>query len=253
MLMERRRGCGFLLSWLRVIELQIRHFTDGYNTLENNKQIWEELARTRDQLSEEDLLFIKNFSKLSETQTLMSLEQANALFNAQNSQTNFLDSNYSFRTSTTDLNTFNSSPTPPAPFSGGYQSPPPPPSLPLSSIPSNIPPPPILSPTLNSSSFPPPPPSNAAPSFAPPFSPPPPTPHFAAPPVAPPPFGSYSTPRALEKCQVLFAYQKQREDEMDIYEGEIVTILEKQDDGWYKGRIGNREGLFPANFCTIIG
>ena len=43
-------------------------------------------------------------------------------------------------------------------------------------------------------------------------------------------------------------------NELDLEEGDVVLVFEKQEDGWWRGMIGEREGLFPATYlqrCTF--
>ena len=37
--MERKRGCDFLRMWTRVMEQQLYQFTEGYNILNDNRQV----------------------------------------------------------------------------------------------------------------------------------------------------------------------------------------------------------------------
>ncbi|ENN79589.1 hypothetical protein YQE_03960, partial [Dendroctonus ponderosae] len=54
-------------------------------------------------------------------------------------------------------------------------------------------------------------------------------------------------------CTALFDYKAQGEDELSLRKGEIVVILSKDakisgDEGWWTGKIGDKVGIFPANF-----
>lgn len=52
---------------------------------------------------------------------------------------------------------------------------------------------------------------------------------------------------------VKFNYTLQRPDEMSLTKGEQVTVLEKSNDGWWKGRkLDNSVGWFPSNYVEII-
>lgn len=57
-----------------------------------------------------------------------------------------------------------------------------------------------------------------------------------------------------EMCKVLFPYEPQNEDELELNEGDIVTILSKElpDKGWWKGELKGKIGVFPDNFVSII-
>lgn len=45
------------------------------------------------------------------------------------------------------------------------------------------------------------------------------------------------------------------EDELELKEGEFITILSKDlpDKGWWKGELKGKIGVFPDNFVQLIG
>lgn len=57
------------------------------------------------------------------------------------------------------------------------------------------------------------------------------------------------------KARVLFDYKKAADDELTLSSGEIVTVLEKnlEDEGWWKGELNGRVGVFPGEFvrCSL--
>lgn len=57
-----------------------------------------------------------------------------------------------------------------------------------------------------------------------------------------------------ELCRVIFSYKPVNEDELDLKEGEIITILSKElpDKGWWKGESKGKIGVFPDNFVQLI-
>lgn len=57
-----------------------------------------------------------------------------------------------------------------------------------------------------------------------------------------------------EQCKVIYSYKPANEDELDLKEGEIITILSKElpDKGWWKGELKGKIGVFPDNFVQII-
>lgn len=57
-----------------------------------------------------------------------------------------------------------------------------------------------------------------------------------------------------EQCKVVFAYKPTNEDELDLKEGDIITILSKDlpDKGWWKGELKGKVGVFPDNFVQLI-
>jgi len=51
----------------------------------------------------------------------------------------------------------------------------------------------------------------------------------------------------------LYDYEAQGEDELSLKKGEIVEVLSKDakisgDEGWWTGKIGDKAGIFPANY-----
>ncbi|KAF9576434.1 hypothetical protein EC968_008729 [Mortierella alpina] len=53
---------------------------------------------------------------------------------------------------------------------------------------------------------------------------------------------------------VLYSYDKSEENEMTLYEGEIIRNVTELDVGWWSGESedGTRSGLFPANYVEVI-
>ncbi|KAF7721287.1 hypothetical protein EC973_004963 [Apophysomyces ossiformis] len=132
------------------------------------------------------------------------------------------------------------------------------------------PPPPPMNPTYGNG-FPQPaaaPPSNAYQSSAyqqpsPPqqqTSPPPygnPPVHFNPNPTKraiPPPPPPLSRKPAEPTAQALYAYNGEQAGDLSFQEGEIITIIQKSDsqDDWWTGKIGTRQGVFPANYVKLL-
>ncbi|XP_065453883.1 SH3 domain-containing protein 19 isoform X12 [Chrysemys picta bellii] len=57
-----------------------------------------------------------------------------------------------------------------------------------------------------------------------------------------------SAPHAV----VLHDFPAEHADDLDLHSGETVYLLEKIDNEWYRGKLGNRTGIFPANFVKVI-
>lgn len=49
-----------------------------------------------------------------------------------------------------------------------------------------------------------------------------------------------------------FRYDGKREDELSLEKGDEVVVMEKEADGWWKGRCGTRIGWFPFNYVEEI-
>eukprot|EP01090_Pellita_catalonica_P010441 TRINITY_DN21887_c0_g1_i1.p1 TRINITY_DN21887_c0_g1~~TRINITY_DN21887_c0_g1_i1.p1 ORF type:complete len:156 (+),score=17.22 TRINITY_DN21887_c0_g1_i1:44-469(+) len=52
------------------------------------------------------------------------------------------------------------------------------------------------------------------------------------------------------KVKASYDFEPQHNDELHLKEGDIVEVLEQRDDGWWRGQVGGRVGLFPANYVT---
>jgi len=144
-------------------------------------------------------------------------------------------------------------PPPPPPSGGNIPAPPPPPPLP-SNIPAPPPPPPGLSTAGGEEvdDLPPPPPDDL-------YEeeeggggnnlydvPPPP---LAMPP--PPLVESCVVPEHYEeKVVAIYDYQKLRDDELELVEGDVVYVIKKNEDGWFEGIKDGVQGLFPGNYVT---
>lgn len=53
---------------------------------------------------------------------------------------------------------------------------------------------------------------------------------------------------AIGTALVKYAYQAQQMDELALMKGTRILILEKSNDGWWKGQYGNNIGWFPSNY-----
>lgn len=47
---------------------------------------------------------------------------------------------------------------------------------------------------------------------------------------------------------IRYAYEAQDTDELSFQEGQIIELIKEDDSGWWQGRIGPINGLFPANY-----
>lgn len=67
-----------------------------------------------------------------------------------------------------------------------------------------------------------------------------------------------SPPAAVPKSggkkfvKVTFDYEKTQDDELELKVGEVIELLEDDDDGWWKGKLNGKEGVFPSNFVEVI-
>ena len=55
------------------------------------------------------------------------------------------------------------------------------------------------------------------------------------------------------KAIAKFRYASTRDDELALEKGDELVVLEKEADGWWRGRCGTRFGWFPFNYVEEIG
>lgn len=51
-------------------------------------------------------------------------------------------------------------------------------------------------------------------------------------------------------CKVLFSYEPCNEDELTLVPQDSIEFLEEVEDGWWRGRLKGRVGVFPSNFVS---
>ncbi|KAI8092778.1 uncharacterized protein BX664DRAFT_364628 [Halteromyces radiatus] len=99
-------------------------------------------------------------------------------------------------------------------------------------------------------------------SVAPPtYTPPTPNEHstghtdFKRPPPPPPPASRKpAPPRPSEPtARAVYAFVGEQEGDLSFNENDIITIVQKSDsqDDWWTGKIGSRQGVFPANYVQL--
>lgn len=58
-----------------------------------------------------------------------------------------------------------------------------------------------------------------------------------------------------ERAKVMFPYEPENPDELNLVEGDVITILNKdvpESDGWWEGEINGKVGMFPNNFVELL-
>lgn len=55
-------------------------------------------------------------------------------------------------------------------------------------------------------------------------------------------------------CLALYNYDKKRDDELQLYKGQRIMILEESEDDWWRGRNmeSGQDGWFPSNYVEMI-
>uniref|UniRef100_A0ABM5GSN9 CD2-associated protein isoform X2 n=1 Tax=Pogona vitticeps TaxID=103695 RepID=A0ABM5GSN9_9SAUR len=54
------------------------------------------------------------------------------------------------------------------------------------------------------------------------------------------------------QCKVLFEYNPQNEDELELKLGDVIDINEEVEEGWWSGTLNGKSGLFPSNFVKEL-
>ncbi|XP_038076025.1 mitogen-activated protein kinase kinase kinase 10-like [Patiria miniata] len=56
-------------------------------------------------------------------------------------------------------------------------------------------------------------------------------------------------------CTVIYDYEATAEDELTLHRGDLVEVISKEvsvsgDDGWWTGKVRDKEGIFPSNYVS---
>ncbi|XP_070504189.1 CD2-associated protein-like isoform X2 [Chironomus tepperi] len=54
------------------------------------------------------------------------------------------------------------------------------------------------------------------------------------------------------RCKVIYSYKENKEDELTLAVGDILEIFDEVEEGWMRGKLGNKVGVFPSNFVEVI-
>lgn len=57
-------------------------------------------------------------------------------------------------------------------------------------------------------------------------------------------------PNRTRQCKAVFSYHPAHDDELFLTAGDIIEVVSEVEEGWWKGRLGNHEGVFPSNFVV---
>ncbi|KAG7692217.1 hypothetical protein KL933_004995 [Ogataea haglerorum] len=57
-----------------------------------------------------------------------------------------------------------------------------------------------------------------------------------------------------KKAIALYTFAGEQQGDLGFKKGDVITIIQKSDstDDWWTGRIGTREGIFPANYVELV-
>lgn len=54
------------------------------------------------------------------------------------------------------------------------------------------------------------------------------------------------------RCKVIYSYQENKPDELTLAVGDVVEIFEEVEEGWWRGKLNGKVGVFPSNFVELI-
>ncbi|KAJ3148444.1 Unconventional myosin-Ie [Geranomyces variabilis] len=79
---------------------------------------------------------------------------------------------------------------------------------------------------------------------------------FAMPQATPSPFAGKKRPpppppKKGPTCKALYDYEASEADELSFKTGAVISITNKDDEGWWQGELNGRKGLFPANYVEL--
>ena len=56
----------------------------------------------------------------------------------------------------------------------------------------------------------------------------------------------------IRRAKVAFSYTAENDDELSLNLGEIIEIVGDEEEGWWRGKLNGKEGVFPCNFVEPI-
>lgn len=57
---------------------------------------------------------------------------------------------------------------------------------------------------------------------------------------------------SIGRCEVLYSFTSEREDELNINEGDVLDIFQKDDTGWWFGELNGQRGHFPSTYVEEL-
>jgi hypothetical protein len=55
-----------------------------------------------------------------------------------------------------------------------------------------------------------------------------------------------------ERCRALYDYDAQDDSELSFKAGDIMTVLQKDESGWWQCQVRGQIGMAPSNFCGLL-
>jgi hypothetical protein len=54
------------------------------------------------------------------------------------------------------------------------------------------------------------------------------------------------------RCKVIYSYKENNNDELTLAVGDVIEVIGEVEEGWWRGKLGARVGVFPSNFVEAI-
>ena len=54
------------------------------------------------------------------------------------------------------------------------------------------------------------------------------------------------------QLEAVYDFGGRSADELSFKAGDIIQLIEKVDAAWWKGKLGRKEGVFPANYVKVV-
>lgn len=58
--------------------------------------------------------------------------------------------------------------------------------------------------------------------------------------------------QSVKQVRAIFSYHPAHDDELSLAVGDIINVLGEVEEGWWRGSIGDKEGVFPSNFVQEL-
>jgi len=63
---------------------------------------------------------------------------------------------------------------------------------------------------------------------------------------------AFSGKKPVERAKVTFDYEPENDDELKLTVGDILTVIKKEEEGWWEGDLNGKTGMFPSNFVEVL-
>ncbi|XP_076362731.1 uncharacterized protein LOC143253189 isoform X2 [Tachypleus tridentatus] len=57
----------------------------------------------------------------------------------------------------------------------------------------------------------------------------------------------------LRKCKAVYSFKGENPDELTFKEGDVIIFEEKINEDWWKGNLGDQQGIFPSSYVVMEG